>query len=603
MSRLGLGARVPAALVSLLSIACGGGPLAVGVPDLPDDVAWLAVLALDASGRALATSGLVRRGSPSSEALLSAAVEDGAALHLVGYTDAQLAGFELPDATTLAELPLAIASAIDPVLPAPRHAAVGPVIEGEARLARNEAPPELTVAWLPRCPRLGLARGSGFASVSCAYAQCEPILEQVGCEIDLDASSCGLGTSRGQVDGRGRVRFPSSPSLGTCDAPVELVDTRFAVECRGGSAGRCRIEGYLPPFPPRFEVDTLRLISLPDLDPTGVGRPPAGRLGEVVVLATEVMVVGFGGASRSAECSSPDPSRLHFVHAEDLVVTRTATAPSCLFFATRDPGGGGFLATYGHETPMLGRFDARGRRLAAVPLEHPALEPQHRPHGLVALGAAGVVSVAMATTSTEAVGSKQSVVLSYELGSLRPVSATDPLALGRVRALAPSGPDELLLGDDANDLVAFLEPRSAEVRSPVLLRTLGSGMHADVNAVLRVGDQVVIGGGDEDGGLYVFPRRSAVTVERAAPGELRIAPTALGVALGGRHVVVGAMGVDGARPAVLGLLDLERVQLLPGLLEVGRGPVRDLEIDDRGRVWATLPWSSTVLRIRPLLPE
>jgi hypothetical protein len=68
-----------------------------------------------------------------------------------------------------------------------------------------------------------------------------------------------------------------------------------------------------------------------------------------------------------------------------------------------------------------------------------------------------------------------------------------------------------------------------------------------------------------------------------------------------KQVLVGGhvLSANGARRAVVTLLDVEAGRFLPEVFEIGDQSVTRIRTDAKGRLWALLPWSGQVVRLTP----
>lgn len=610
-------ARVTAACgLGLLLVACAPTELRIQA-QVPDEVDWVALLALDAQGRGVGGTGLLRRtpGAPLShlhQLELSRAVEVVA----VGYRDEDLAAV-LPGRDDAAQLLLDhaidLADPHDPVLPTPWWSGRAPIQAGQGVLTDGAAP-ELTVGWLPPCPQLLPTvpdRGVHFDVAGGLY--CPASARQLDCTILSDLDRClTVHPQALRLDGRGRL---DPAALGpACQPSTPSAGATLAFTCQATPMERTDL--YVPPFPTPFTVDRISIVAPanPEARLGPVVRPLIGYLHDVVPLpGCPASVVVLASRRPSGRCGG-DERFLSFVDGPNLAVSATVSvAAPCLEHLAADPGGGGFYGVHGPPLQVT-RYDCAGR--------------VDQTWGAAGGLSAELLPTAVTLATVEAGRPPTDLVIGSARASPGPGElwifdtqgrrflAPVPVPLGASTLdLATLGPNSLVLGVSPTDPgqephLHFTDYGPGAPRWAVL-EAGGLILEQVPHFVRTVGEQVVVGSGRRDLddvpairiahfglGLPEYLAEvsdwarfgsSSAAVPGPWPGTLLVPVTA--------EREVGTIATPPPLTS-LGILDTQDPHFLPGRAELGLGPVSAAITDADLDVWMTLTWAGELVRIR-----
>ena len=590
------GLRWAAALAALGIAACTNRTVLIAEdPNLPDGIVWRGVLLERADGTLESATGLVRR--EADQAIVFELGDKGADAEVVivaGYSEAQLALASPPDDKMLGDTALARASLTDPLLPAPTFAARGTLEDGAVRLQPLTTPIELTAAWLPRCPTL--APQGAAVDVSCGARFCGASFAQHGCRGTLRTNLCVDGAMvEGDVDGRGRVAFEPTEMLGTCTSSQRPVEgTILSTVCEGGKVGSCRIDVYAQPYAEAFEVAPVRLFDVPQRAPERAGRPPNGYLGGVVVLDGQVAVATHAGRVDGSECTETASGAIALVDAQTLAVRDRVEAPPCLTHIVRDPAGDGFIGVFGVPgATALGRFDRHAQLVARTPIVDPRLSDRHFPFGIAIAEDPATVAVAF----TRNVSPANSRIVRFDPGTLALTAISDD-DIAKLRAIAAGRPGELVLLDERNDRVDVFDLESGRISSMEALPQAPDDISWRLGRIGMHGDNIVVSTADDNGAMHTLAPGIPRLHEYSMFYEWQAEPYAfVPWPADPRLLLVGANEVKGERLAAIALFEPWTPHFVPGAKQIGHGIVSEMVADDRGRVWATLTWSATLVRV------
>lgn len=561
--------------------------------DLPEAIGYAALLGLDGTGAPVAGSGLSRREGGRFELRISETAPPES-YRLFGWSEAELRSVALSPQLSADFSPLSVAGPADPVLPPPTLRAAG--ARADARFEPDPAPaPDLTIAWLPRCPVVFDPNQPLLGDLQCARRRCDLTMTQKGCGFEIDTGLCRLGTFRGSIDGRGRLTLAEhDPQLTHCRSPVE--PNPLALH-----AMACQLEG----FDCRFELHASGRESELELTRVALGRPglegrgraeimpPKGALGGLAVLADHLVVARYAAWVPTGACTIADAGELLFLDKATLSVVGTATAPPCLERLASGEGGAEFFGTFRRAGEVyLGRFDPGGRRLAEARLPPVAPLPsanttENHPRALLARG--GRVFVAFALSDD---------VLAYDADSL----ALAWRAEGNERQLrtdlvpTPAG----LVVSDLADVLYFFDPASGEVRPDVSVTTsCRASVFEPSNMMFHTGaERLLLLNADPGAEVYALTR-DRVGCESATyfEGEGE-AYAAVPWGPEGEGALVGLWDEAGGE-ASLAVLELEPPRFRPGARRwSSAGPPWDLQVEAEV-VFGLLPWSAEVFRVTP----
>ena len=489
---------------------------------------------------------------------------------------------------------------------------------------RAEDAPRITAAWVgARCASSGIGGDSEglvgpvpwpAVDAVCSGVACPTSISDCRIQAQLDSCVPGLRAADGSLGADGEVCFELAESCAERAAP-EGAQQRF--ECPiDGRPQPCRIDTYGPTQPLPAEIRGL------ELHPEQPPRTPSrdyfrydlghGIARHLVVL--ENTVVDPSPAPRDVvsptyDCVGGEPWLLTFVDPDDLSITRTATAPTCLSDLVAEQGGRSFVAAYGRWPDIyLGRFDDQGRetlrRRLMPPMEAPG-NIEYEPQSL-ALSPSGRVAVVL-RDQTSGVG-PNAVRSETLLVTNRELEPELSWLLGNRELLGLEFEDEdtLALTDHLSRSIRWFELASqSETGSARVSNVTRSAniVHAALvgprRAVLSATGQFARFGrvtADEDNELFLRPwpwSEAEVTSSAAWPPNPNLRVVGLRPARYG--------GAETLSLSALALFSPSEGRYLPVASVVGEfgfaGPMRT---SASGDVWVLYPWTGRLLRIRPI---
>ncbi len=350
----------------LVLVACKGTQPVAAEP--PEDVTFVAVVELNASGEVAAT-GPLTAWDPSAP-LFVAARRDGD-VRLVGFSDATLAANGILDALRAGEDRLDLEPAIGCAPRLPDADWIGSWGEDGVRTLADATTPALTASALDRvCP--------GFSpdvaiDVPCLEPRCVPtIVSRSDCAVTVSLD-CRPGTMTVRVDPAGRVCAELPTAFGAC--PLESTAPGVGRHACDG----CRVDVHVPldDAPMAFVVEKVKLVEGPLRQPRDieVNRQPfrynfyEGYIHDVVTLDDRVVVLApeLGYGKRCDFGVLEIDKRLFFLDPDTLTVTSSRATETCLTAVTRDARGDGFVGVFGRmQDWSIGRFAADGTLLASA---------------------------------------------------------------------------------------------------------------------------------------------------------------------------------------------------------------------------------------------
>jgi len=590
--------------VALLAACSEATQLAAIDPTLPDDVVWVGAL-LERDGVVIASTGLARRGSGGAAQLEFDDKTEATSVRVIGFTKDAFVGLGVSDTAVVPTMPLVVAAARDPVLPAPAFVAAGRLVDGVAKLSATTDAMELTVGWLPACPKLLPIPDKTLGAVACGPLPCDPVVEQVGCEIFVDTQNCRLGTLRGTIDGRGNVVYEDGERLGRCTSTPAARGARLSLACRDGDYDRCRIDAFERPFPERFEIFAVPVVNnAATVHDTSLRRPSRDYLGSVVAAGDEIAVATFDGSIYDNKCTTGQPGTIVFVAPDTGVVLRRRTVPNCTKFLAEDPGRNGFLALYGGRRNLqLGRFDADANIVRSTFITDTKITTEYAPIGIAVSPSSGRVAVGMSWGDQ----TDYSRVLIYDLDTFDKV-AVSQARLRSITDIAPSGLDHFIVADDKEGIVYQLDSSTARVTNDFLVRVLVGGVNVDLARLAQADDRVIVTNTGEEPAMFVFSfdnpaggvdydKASTTTYYEGWGEPFALARWPADPAL---WLVGVTERVARPRPAYIALFDPTAPNFLPGALQVGHGQISDMATDKKGRIWLAMGWTGRLVRVSPL---
>ncbi|MCC7382098.1 MAG: hypothetical protein IT384_09720 [Deltaproteobacteria bacterium] len=588
--------RVVPTVVWLLA-GCSASDLVAIAPDLPNDAAYLAALLEREDGQFLGGSGLFAVGAARPVHLEIDAGPDAprpARMRLFAFSREQIRGLSPPGDDILAQSPVARAGAHDPRLPLPPLWSGSGAREGDRfDLVEDGASIELTARWLPPCPA-PLPPGDQLAvSLSCAVLSCEAEIVTDGCGLDVTFPSCQLGRLRGTVDGRGQGVFENDPLLGRCVPTATINGGLFAESCDRAPDPECHVEVYLAADSLPLQVATATIVVAdPLIASVGLRRPADGYLGSVVPLEDRVVVAAFGGPAVSRSCANASGA-LVMLDRETLRPVATATTPRCTAQLVAAPADGGVIAlSGGDESARLLRFDRdlrpRGEvAVAALPVPHRAIAflsfPSSRRLVLVALIGEGY---------------DQTWMIALDEATLLPVR--EPILLpGAVFSATALPADLVLLANETRDELISVDPTSGARAQVSVRNALASNRWIGRVAYHEASQRFVLTTGGRDSTTLVLNPRGILA--QASYYRDRVEGYALATwPADPRLLVMGLTQYHDEHRAFVALFNPggERPIFQPRIAWIGRGIVGELVPDGAGGVYATLPNTGHLVRLR-----
>lgn len=590
-------------MLSLALLGCTAPPRQIALADLPEEVVWLAAIALDAEGQFSEGSGILSR---QAEATWAAFSRLEGTLVVVGWSQRDLAkAAPLPAEGALAAARVRLSAPGAPALPAASWSGRGALSPGGlVRLSHDSgAPPALTADWLPDCILLEDRR----AEVELRCMHCSAQLKQTGCDVEVE-TACPIGRVSATFDGRGDLRFGEGQSLERCSLRpgTSTSGGQRSYSCETTS-GLCDLDLYEGQTPPLFAPTSLSLLGeRPFVENVGRATDSPSIRGYLssMALTTAGLVVAGQPSPRTWACAQDttvaDKSGSFYFIAEGPGprLTRTATAPPCVSALLPDPAGPGFLAVFGLGPQRLGRFGAEGQWLADV--EIPAAPPEAR-WVLSAALSRDRSRVLLLLAQSDGRGRPSAAAgLAVQLDARSLAVLTPPVGTAdHSEAVVAAGPQDFLVfeGDDAGGVLVDSAGPHLEIESRVPGCSPPDGDFGVVRAAALDEARILLGARGVQP-LLLLVERDRPVCGVAVPFEHELEPYAVAPWPGHqRRALFGAQsrGQDG----YVGVLDTERARVLRGATLVGRGQVTELLTTQSGGIWALLPGSATIAWLGP----
>lgn len=578
----------------LMLAGCAPSPL---VLEGAEDVDFLAVLELDASGKVSALSGL-EAWSPSGSLTYVLAEENALVL---GFSREELerAGAPVEDARVLRETLLELNTSCAERVPRPVYARrmsgdlLGAELVGEVLLGADPSGddpggeiPSLTARWAEdRCPSID--EDAFSFEVDCVSFRCGGVVRKSGaCRFEADLE-CELGQVSLAIDADGAACVDSNT---------------------GNTRADCTIVPHVAPAEPSFALSSTLLFDVepyvPPLSLTGgtVQMPRAGRyLGYAYDLAVleEEVVLALGPGAPVEICLPPGVGggSLAFVDQESLEVVRTATVPSCTTLLGVDRGQL-YAVHHDGEAIVLSELDRLGGIERSVVLDGLRASCD-RP---ISLDFAGeeLVLVSDGTAYPDRCGAHGSDVVILGRNSLR---VRDVYNYREVSAYATALRDDstLVLGDSLEVRTLFVDLSDGTVTSTVIVpREIARNdiVIPDLFLIQRTGELLLSLGRNSVNTLLVDETRGVLgsTFFYA----VNAGPSAVGATLNGELLITGTARRDPESwPAYAARMteNAGGVRIEPEAARIGHGAVRRIAADARGRLWMLLPWEARLVRL------
>jgi hypothetical protein len=561
---------------------------------LPGDIDYVALLVIDGSGN-LVRAGALEKYEPGLPP--SYAVDLDETLYFAGWTTAELESVQsFIDSGARLESALGCRAH----LPAPAFYAK---VDGERLTAEDAAgAPPLGAPWLDSaCPESSLPTDAILACED--QSKRATLIEESRCKYRLQVP--GDHTLTAVFDSRGLGCVESSDTLSRCVNPKSSQSGHELIcEAANEDLGDgCSLVFYRTPQDGLYEIATRELRtgtrpylpnSLAERGYLTRGASKTGYSFDLLPLGDLVLAAVDRESPAAPDCfrEQVDGTFELIAHdAETLEPRWTKTVPACLSSMTRDPHGGGFLATYREDARlMIGRFDAVGNLVESATVAADA-----SPRGV---------------HDSLLLADRNELVLVLEVEPNRAIISVDTVTLAE-RVRAPSSLE--IYAIDRLD-----EHRLAFAADPQVNRCVFDLDAPDTIDCIEQGclPRQWIGFGRDLFDFYVDPktRQEIVSVSHAAKTIWACGddPRAMGYydrltqpALLAPHpaddellMVSGiAIGDRGELSAVLDVLDLERGRILPGTQVLDGMYIARIRLDDRGRIWLLHSWNAKLTRL------
>lgn len=587
------------ALWLVLSLgACGPGEVVVSLPIVPEGVDRVAVLLTDAGGQIISASGLVPVTAEAQRFEVQDGVEeeDIRGAWVIGHDLVSLPSGLRPDADTLSRDALTVAVEAGRQLGKPAWVAQGVREADQVRVDTTTAmAPAVSAPWLSRCPLI-FARGRGVADLSCKEQTCPVTVEQLGCTLVIDATSCTYGRAVVQISSDGALSVDPTSQLGACDAGSPGVEPgSVELSCDLRRPQRCDIVLYPLSEAPQFEATEV-VLSPRSTTRSEFVRPPFGFVHGAAVSGSSLFVSELALGAEPGTCRGVS-SDLHVVDTRTRARVLTATAPDCLVHLAPAVSDGEVLGIYAEDGWHVARFDTQGRMRGAIALELP---PDAEVMGV--------------TTDPRSANSPELMLVartsSGGVAVLVDARTLAPRARFELGAVDPRSPHLTSAGftvlDETNDQLGFYQ-RDTGVRTR-FVDIRGNNPDEGMGRSLPFGADYVVTAAGRQGGVKVA-RLGEIRADPARPYEDWVQPYGLALwPADPTRLMVGLTGLfDESRldlprdhnDAYVTLFDPERARVLPNMLRVGRGPVDHLlAVEGDPGLWLTLPWESKVVYVR-----
>lgn len=562
----GIGAVKRSAVLLLALLGCGQTePRSLIVPGLPDNIQWLAALAIGPGAQLRAATGIVPRGE------LSTAVvdtdEEIARWAVVGWTDAQLAPLDPPSAAELRSAALFLGDERHRPLPTPSWAARGRDQRLETSTVALGYP--LTAAWVPPCP--DIAAGGAIAEVRCFF--CAAQAQQLGCRLEIAQDNCVIQDLSGEIAPDGRVRFSPNGDFTEC-VPTDLsAGLASALRCSPSRAGlnTCEILFSHGEAPTLFSSQSVQLFDAPffsNREGRGTSHP-FGYLSGLLETEEGSVVSAYGPVGPSSwgcplylPTVSDRPGRLYFAN-DALEIVATVTTAPCLTQLV--PSKEGFFVIDGAPTQSLEIYRGH-QRIGGHPLPLP--EPGYAVIAVAATPARERIGVLYSPVTFSSLGYFAS--LNGTTGELEWMSGTIPLGLRTLVAL-----DEHRFASTVYDEVSNI---TIDVRTQTI--------SLNPRLPCRYSDTSVVGSAyDASTQTLVLasrmpaPRVFFTSLQRPeCQGGLSLdeATEAYSISLGRGFGVAGLTSLQEDETAYVAPISVGERRILRGSAAVGRGPLTAL---------------------------
>lgn len=574
-------------------VACSPARLRLAAPDVPEDVAWIALLGENDTTAFADGTGLLPWRPPVEVEL------DGSAegrFWLYAFRTEDLAEFELPSEAELARAKIRFAKSTDAILPA-GWVGSGVRVEDSVSLSVAEDSPLISAPWLPACPQLLEEGKEGYADLRCA-PPCHASVRQLGCGLEIDLGACSFPEVSGGLDGRGRFTSKGEV-IQSCDLLPSSDEYVAALSCVGGLAGpaQCRLELHDAVQGEPFRVESRRIHGAPVMSPSAhFLAHRRGYLTGMVLLDDSVAVGGHGGSSSGYGCDSSPPvqSEVVFLDQESLETVTTTTLSDCLTALGPHPSGGVLVAVGVPAAQVLTHISASGEFVRSVELPTEIEDTEVVAVDIVAFrGRVAVLVVDMPVLNTSPA---PSYLLIYDEALAEPPLISAPLTRYSDRMVA-SDLGLAVINRDSDELLVFDEQARLLRRDPYddpcglgPLRSWWLSAEPGLGALVSFGlsSSGALGrlSGDRPyacvwGTYFEGPATSYAAVRATSDSP---------------YLVVGLNTEDGRDLALLTRFDFTSGRFIQPSQVVGKGVISEAKRDRVGRLWFLLPEDDLVVR-------
>lgn len=445
--------------------------------------------------------------------------------------------------------------------------------------------PQLVVPGLAACPQV-VPEGAQL-SLSCGTDTCLGQARQTACGVRLNAEGCGLNDVMGRVDAAGEVSFDDATG---CRAErANAPGAALAVRCEG--QGAACVGRVMTPGGPQRVRTTRHDVFTPGTQDWSRDGLDGGWTCAPAVTGDRVAVLQRAQPVR-AGCELAPPATLHLLAADSFEPIASSTVSGCTW-RILGIDSGGLVSFEGGAAPVVRFWSAGlqpGLRQAVPELVAGAFFPAAADH----LGGETLVLWDdVAQTGPLARATRVS-----SDGTLTTVELDTP----RVSGVALRGDGRFVVLDHTDKRVSLHALRPGGREQSYRVGLISRPLRALVHHADRFETWIAVGGAVSPqvfvtgpGSFMATPRVAAIYGVLAEPWSVARWPAAP------HRALVGLVEASGGGAAHLGLMDpgLDPPVLLPGLTEVGQGPIVGAGADDRGRVWMALPAEGAVLRVEP----
>lgn len=570
-------------VVALVLASCSRFDAHRVVADVPPDIVLLAV-ALEVDGT-LQISGLAERHLDHFDHVVDDAPE-GTRVHILGYREATLARYDLPDVLTLRGTALRVAVPGEPVLPPPDLQQTALIGSTDAAVS-STAIVRLTADWLA-CPVL--SQPSATVDLSCFGYYCDARVSQRGCVLTYEAPSCtAQGALTATLDRAGNASFAAHDDFVGCSNDPST--PAMAAVCTGPGGALCTWKTREPRRAAALATRTVRLERPIEVPPPEL-RFNTGLVHGVAVRGARAYSIGAAGrVMLRGACSFG--SRMHVV---DTVRASTIAAVDipCLQQLVSDPVGNGVLAVSGGAEPRLLRLDADGRELHSISLG--SQSPDYLTGDLAVSVRSNTAAVLFRRPAANDPYPARVVLVRLDTLSSSIAAARTFASASEVLGFLDDG--RVVVPDNAN-VAWYLDPLTGGAQEgPGLDDCTQSSARAFVMEGRRA---VFVVRSQQDSVSTLDLDAGEASCRRAVFPYAQLQPSAIGRLPGAAQRWLVALDDDrdgpGPSGSVIAIVDDAEWAYTPEVLELGDGPHIDMEADDRGRVWTSEPWSGSLVEL------